>query len=467
MNDKQEDRKRSKIRKNRSFSSITDTLEIPKVQKIPSEYCVSKKADCGISEIHEALNISNISDIEIDSPAQQSTIRRLRNRVKTLQKKPQPAQRSPEWYKLRNTRITASEVASCLFKTDKVCKNYIEEFNLTDFKIDPTKSVSHYDTREEYIIKKCRAFYGENVFLDSIYTLWGKKYEEVATRLYRKMFNTDVLEFGLLPHPRLSWLGASPDGITPDGVMLEIKCPFSRKIDGIVPFHYWTQMQLQLEVCELERCDFLECEIKELESEEAFLKQMNVQMNSDWCDFKGILINILDEPKNSETKYIYPPDILNSAEEYISWSNIEIENLKKQDKEASCIYYYIVKWNIINVKRSKEWFNNVKKTLKETFDLIKKLQEDTDLFIKYKESIHMIKNREFLEKYNSTTCLIASEIDNDIHYQEQYECEVKYDEDIIDMEIYQENNNNNNNDNNKVNTKMQSLHDVICLLSDD
>jgi putative phage-type endonuclease len=340
-------------------------------------------------------------------------LKKLRNRVKTLQKKPQPAQRSPEWYLLRHHRITASEVASCLFKSQDVCKNYIDEFNLCDFKIDPTKSISHYDTREEYIIKKCRAFYGENVFIDSIYTLWGKKYEEIATRLYRKMYMTDVLEFGLLPHPRLSWIGASPDGITPDGVMLEIKCPFSRKIDGIVPFHYWTQMQLQLEVCDLERCDFLECELKELDNEESFINQQNVQVNSNWHDFKGILINILDEPKNSETKYIYPPDSLNTVEEYISWSNKAIENLKNEGKEACCIYYYILKWNIINVKRSKEWFNNVKNTLKETYNLIKKLQDDLELFEKYKESIHLIKNKEFIQKYNSTVCLIGSEYDHD------------------------------------------------------
>jgi len=401
------------------------------------------------------------------------TIKKFRNRVKTLQKKPQPAQRSPEWYKLRNTRITASEVASCLFKTDEVCKDYIEEFNLTDFKIDPNKCVSHYDTREEYIIKKCRSFYGENVFSDSIYTLWGKKYEEIATRLYRKMFNTDVLEFGLLPHPRLSWVGASPDGITPDGVMLEIKCPFSRKIDGIVPFHYWTQMQLQLEVCDLEKCDFLECEIKELCDQEAFIKQQNIQENSNWHDFKGILINILDEAKNSETKYIYPPDSLNTVDEYISWSNQEIENLKTQGKEASCIYYHIVKWNIINVKRSKEWFNKIKKTLKETFELIKKLQNDPELFDKYKESINLIKNKEYIEKYNSTICLIASEMD--FEDQKEFMYEDSYmeicNEDFLEKSLTQKNETlekqgtQNDSYNTDINLKIHKFD--ICLLSDD
>jgi hypothetical protein len=37
-----------------------------------------------------------------------------RKRVKMLMKKKQPAQRSPEWFNERNTRITASEAACCL-----------------------------------------------------------------------------------------------------------------------------------------------------------------------------------------------------------------------------------------------------------------------------------------------------------------------------------------------------------------
>ena len=185
--------------------------------------------------------------MESTPPISEELLKRNRKRVKLLQKRPQPEQRTPEWYTARHKRITASEAASCLFKSKNTCEAYVQEFNLTDFKYKDTEQLNHYETREDYIIKKCDSFYGKNVFKDTIYTLWGKKYEEVANTLYCQLNNTTVIEFGLVSHSRLKWLAASPDGITPDGVMLEIKCPKSRKIDeSRVPVHYWIQTQIQM-----------------------------------------------------------------------------------------------------------------------------------------------------------------------------------------------------------------------------
>ena len=201
---------------------------------------------------------------------------RLQNKVKNLLKKPQPVQRSKLWHNLRNVALSASEIASCLTFTPEVCEDYIKQCNVPDFKIDG-KCCSHFDTKEDFIVNKCRAFFGENVFIDSIFTLWGKKYEEIAARLYRITFDTQVLEFGSLVHPRLKWLRCSPDGITSDGTLVEIKCPFKRKIkDGIVPFHYYLQCMLQLEVCDLETCDFLECEILELKFQKRKIQKQNI-----------------------------------------------------------------------------------------------------------------------------------------------------------------------------------------------
>eukprot|EP00798_Chlamydomonas_sp_ICE-L_P002706 gene2706-biopygen7861 len=82
--------------------------------------------------------------------------------------------------------------------------------------------------------------------------------------------NTNVLvhEFGLLRHASKSFLGASPDGVTEDGVMLEIKCPWRRKIDGTVPMQYYLQIQGQLAVSGLLECDNFEVEFDILQSEE-------------------------------------------------------------------------------------------------------------------------------------------------------------------------------------------------------
>jgi hypothetical protein len=371
-------------------------------------------------------------------------LKRLQRRVKLLQKKPQPPQRSEEWYKARNTRITASEAACCLTLSEDLCKIYVDDFNVQNFKYKPDHCMSHYDNKIDYIINKCRTFYGENLFRDSIYTLHGKKYEEIATRLYRRKYNTDVFEFGLLPHSRLNWLAASPDGITPNGIMLEIKCPYSRKIEeGVPPIWYWAQMQIQLEVADLDECDFLECEIKELDNEHSFISQ-TIEGNQD----KGILLNKIEEPDNSETKYIYPPDSLNTPEEYIDWANNTINNYKQDNIQVSPIYYFINKWFIINVKRRKEWFLKAKPHLKACIDQVKKYQADEQLFLDYKESIFKIRNKEYLERYNSTVCLIEPDYDHE-------------DEFII-------HNQNNDNDNYMDIDMPNSLDkiDNLCLISD-
>ena len=351
------------------------------------------------------------------------------NRVKILKSKPQPPQRTPEWYAARNTRITASETACCLNLSEEICKQYVDDFNIKNFKYKPNQCLSHYDTREDYIINKCRTFYGENLFKDSIYTLHGKKYEEIATRLYRKQFNTEVWEFGLLPHSRINWLAASPDGITPNGIMLEIKCPYSRKIEeGVPPIWYWVQMQHQLFVTDLDECDFLECEIKELKSEEEFINQ-TLENNQD----KGILLNKLCEQDNSEIKYIYPPDNLNTEMEYIEWANSIIN---QSEIKIVPIYYFINKWFIIRVKRRKEWFEKIKPYLKSTIDLIRRFQNDKKLFDDYRESIYKLRNKEYLETYNNTICLIE-------HDSEEF---------IINTEI---------------NTEINEEDTNMCLINDD
>ena len=245
-------------------------------------------------------------------------LKRLRTKVKALQKKPQPEQRTPEWFAARNTRITASEAASCLYKSKAICEAYVNEFNIQNFKYKDTEPLNHYETREDYIIKKCAAFYGENVFKDSIYTLWGKKYEEIANRLYCQLNNTTVIEFGLISHPRLRWLAASPDGITPDGIMLEIKCPKSRKIDETcVPLHYWIQTQIQMESCDLDFCDFFECEIEELENEEQFRQQ---QIDPSYQS-KVIIFQIKDS--GPDPKFIYPPVEIYETQDYITRKKYE------------------------------------------------------------------------------------------------------------------------------------------------
>jgi hypothetical protein len=329
-----------------------------------------------------------------------------------------PVQKTKPWYEMRNCKITASEASSCLPKIEDICSTYEKLFNVK-IKYNPNQNLSSYDTKEDYIINKCRTFYGENLFKDNIYTLHGKKFEEISTRLYRKVYNTQVLEFGLLPHSRLSWLGASPDGITPQGIMLEIKNP--NKMYIIPSMTYFTQMQIQMETANLDECDFLVCDVKNIDTEQEFIDRIinespnltidNLNIPNSCKQYKGILLNKVTESDNSNFKYIYPPDSLDTITDFLNWKNNTILEYQQQGIQVIPNYYIIQEWSVIRINRNREWFNIIKPYLKSTMDLIKKLQADPQLFKDYRESIHKIRSKEYYEIYNSTVCLIEPDHD--------------------------------------------------------
>ena len=99
-----------------------------------------------------------------------------------------PDQRSPEWYKIRENLLTASSLADALGK-------------------------GHFQTRDDLLISKTQEKRSEISKMARDIMQWGVAYEEVATMFYEYLNNLTVVEFGLIPHPKLSVFGASPDGI--------------------------------------------------------------------------------------------------------------------------------------------------------------------------------------------------------------------------------------------------------------
>ena len=93
--------------------------------------------------------------------------------------------------------------------------------------------------------------------------------EPLARQRYEEIFSVEVQEVGLCLKPGQTWLGASPDGIihlSGESYLLEIKCPFSNRGSEISPKYvvngelckthaYYTQIQIQLYVCNLQKCD--------------------------------------------------------------------------------------------------------------------------------------------------------------------------------------------------------------------
>lgn len=322
----------------------------------------------------------------------------MKRRLRTLQKRPQFKQRSPEWFNQRQTRITASEAANCLKKTELVCNPYVLAFEIQKFKFND-KSLNSYSTMEEYIIQKCSMFHGigNTEFKSTPATLWGQKFEDVACKLYSNLYNKKVYEFGLLNHSRLKWLAASPDGITDDGIMLEIKCPSSRKIkENEPPIHYWVQTQIQMEVCNLDECHFFECEFKQVDTQEDFLLLPEDK-------YPGILLRVIDSDGNVTNEYIYPPNDVTNKQDYIKWKE-ELDGIDGKCYEK--VFYYIQTYTNTCIKRDKEWFNTVKPMLKQVHEKITMFQNDKVMFENYIENIKMIKSKSFLDKFESTVCML-------------------------------------------------------------
>jgi putative phage-type endonuclease len=307
-------------------------------------------------------------------PFTQDRKKYLQEQVERLKKIPQPEQRSPEWYLMRDGMISASDSGTVLGQ-------------------------SHYGNRDSVILKKC----GEESRPPSGAAIdWGVKYENVAKQIYELRNEVEVFEFGCIKHPTIDFLGASPDGITNDGIMLEIKCPSSRIIDGIIPTGYYCQVQMQLEVCELDRCDFLECKLKEYISEEDYIND-NFNGNNFYNSIgfeKGVVAEyfILADKKY---KFDYSPiGIL--GQELEDWKNKAISKYEYiNDKSiifASFSYWYLEEVSCIPIYRNQEWFNNSYPELKKCWgDIIYYRGLENGLYI-LKNDIQNKKNQKKEEK---------------------------------------------------------------------
>lgn len=151
-------------------------------------------------------------------------------------------QRSPEWYEIRDQLITASDAASAL--------------NIKPY--EGYRQSPREELMKRKVSKKSSSSQGASSGMNPV-VLHGIKYEDEARQKYCERTGEEVVEFGLLVHPDYPWLGASPDGVTKSGKLIEIKCPMTRTIvPGEVPHHYMPQVQVCLEVCNLEEAVFIQ-----------------------------------------------------------------------------------------------------------------------------------------------------------------------------------------------------------------
>lgn len=168
-------------------------------------------------------------------------------------------QRTPAWYSEKHIKISASEIASIL------------DCNI-------------HQSSHDLLVKKIKP-YNKNETITQPALSWGIKFEPIAEKFYEFLTNETLHKIGLVIHPLYKFIGASPDGLLMTGKLVELKCPYTRYIDGSVPIYYWIQMQIQMEVCNIDKCDYLDCRFHEYDTKETYESDVNIDKNH-----KGIYI---------------------------------------------------------------------------------------------------------------------------------------------------------------------------------
>jgi len=329
-------------------------------------------------EIQSRLENWNIEDLPIDIeraiqetchyydiPVRQSTdnIFQIQKKTKThtqkilsdLNQQPAIKQRTKEWYEIRQTCFSASNIWK-VFGSQSQQNSLIYEKCNSELSQKRTKEVSNATNSLN----------------------WGIKYEPISIQIYEhKNAGTKVkTDYSCIIHPAYPFIGASPDGIVifgeKTGRMVEVKNIYNREITGIPLDEYWIQMQIQMETCDLDECDFLETRIKEYETEQAFYEDS-------LAEYKGVILFFLPKPElNLPIETIIKSPFFEYMPLYIS---LEKQNIQKwiedmQEKFRSeyvlyeTVYWRLDEYSCVLVERNPDWFSTVLPKIETTWKIV-------------------------------------------------------------------------------------------------
>jgi putative phage-type endonuclease len=149
---------------------------------------------------------------------------------------------TPEWYNARRGRLTASSRSEGIH----------ESKGLGMMKEEIERELSDSWERNSY---------------DNVAMAWGRQHEPGALAALELETGLDITDPGLIFHPELPFVAATPDGfaIDPDGrrVSIQIKCPYNpdRHLDNVygggrIKQQYWFQVQWEAWLLDASRIIF-------------------------------------------------------------------------------------------------------------------------------------------------------------------------------------------------------------------
>jgi putative phage-type endonuclease len=245
----------------------------------------------------------------------------------------QIAQRTPEWFAEGKRVLTASEIAAIWKGPGTRAALVVSKTQEPELMVSPPRlAVRRADTKA----------------MD-----WGVRYEPVVKKVLEDTLKCRIQELGRIRHRTIANLAASPDGLIVEceaaselvGCLVEIKCPPTRVIkEDAIPFEYWCQMQLQMEVCDRPFCEFVEAKFKERGVEEPKPTTEEVQA-SGW-------ISLLCHQDTMQMKYKY------------CYTETELEEEVETPWVVTETYMWdLVKLRRVRVLRDQSWFEKIQPDL--------------------------------------------------------------------------------------------------------
>jgi len=245
-------------------------------------------------------------------------------------------QRTPEWYAQMSTIISASELGS-LFAAPRQRATLVV-----------SKTVPPVPRQQPLAVPSdhMRAFD------------WGIRFEPVVKQIYKWKYGVTMKELGRLHHPTDPRCTASPDGLIYDcpknerrGRLIEIKCPVTREITGVISKDYYAQMQMQLHVTGLDICDFVEASFSS--------PYPRIERQEGPSQFDGYiaLVRYAESRGTQDFYYVYSP-----IQAEADWQPEHAED----EEIVEIIPWRLMRWSEQQVVRSEEWWRSLQPFI-ETF----------------------------------------------------------------------------------------------------